>query len=199
MTRTFLTIAALSALASQPANAADNFAEYGVNIGLSPFGAAFNASYNPSKKTTFTATMGGAPEGKAPFKPTVEDVEYELEASSSWMGFFINHRPFKDADWFRFNTGIGIGRIMQTLEDGDGNTYTANYTENPVGYFGVGFGLRPVKGFQYGLDLGLLHTGGPTVVKTGGDGADASEDLAADFLVGTPTMPNLQLSVGWGF
>ena len=69
MTRTFITIAALSALASQPAAAGDDFAEYGVNLGVSPFGFAFNGTYNTSKKTSLTAALGGAPKGKAPCGP----------------------------------------------------------------------------------------------------------------------------------
>ena len=199
MTRALLTIAALSAFVSPPAAAEDDFAQYGVNIGLSPFGATLNASVNTSQKTTITATLGGAPMANAPFTPTIEGVEYEFEAGSSWTGVFFNHRPCENADWFRVNTGIGFGRIKQSLDDGNGNTYTANYTENPVGYFGIGAGLRPVQGFQYGFDLGLLHTGGPTVVRTGGTDDDATQDIANDFLVGTSTLPNLQISLGWGF
>ena len=199
MTRALLIIAALSAFASQPAAAEDDFAPYAVTLGLSPFGVSFNGSYSASQNTTFTAAIGGAPAAKAPFTPKVEGVEYELTAGSSWTGLFINHRPFEDADWFRVNTGIGFGRITQSLDDGNGNTYTANYTENPVGYFGLGAGLRPVQGFQYGFDLGLLHTGGPTIARTGGDDEDASLALADDFLIGTPTLPNLQITLGWGF
>ena len=199
MIRAFITVAALSALVSQPAAAEDDFAQYGVNLGFSPFGIALNASYNTTEKTSLTAAIGGAPTGKAPFKPKAIAVEYEVEAGSSWTGFFVNHRPFEDANWFRVNTGIGFGRIMQSLDDGKGNTYTVNYTENPVGYFGVGVGLRPVEGFQFGLDLGALHTGGPTITRTGGDGADATDDLADSFFFGTPTLPNVQISLGWGF
>ena len=199
MIRNLLTIAALSAFVSQPVSAEDDFANYAVNLGISPFGVSFNASLNASQKTTYTASIGGAPTGNAPFTPTVDDVEYELEVGSSWTGVFINHRPFESASWFRVNTGIGFGRITQSLDDGNGNTYTANYTENPVGYFGVGAGLRPVQGFQAGIDIGLLHTGGPAVVRTGGDGDDATQALANDFLIGTPTLPNLQISLGWGF
>ena len=198
MTRAFITIAALSALASNTA-AADDHAQYGANISLSPFGGAINLSYNTSVKTSITAAIGGAPEGKAPFKPKVDGTEYEVTAGSSWTGLFLNHRPFENANWFRVNTGIGFGSIQQTLEDKAGNTYSANYTENPVGYFGLGAGLRPVEGFVFGFDLGFLHTGGPDIVKTGGEGDDASADIADHPLLGASTLPNLQLSFGWGF
>ncbi len=198
MTRAFITLAALSAFASNTAMA-DDHAEYAVNLAISPFGGAINLSYNATVKTSITAAIGGAPEGKAPFTPKVDGTEYEVTASSSWTGLFLNHRPFEDANWFRVNTGIGFGTISQTVEDKAGNTYSANYTENPVGYFGVGAGLRPVEGFQFGLDIGFLHTGGPNVIKTGGDGADASADIADHALLGASTLPNLQLAFGWGF
>jgi len=38
-----------------------------------------------------------------------------------------------------------------------------NHEENPVGYQGIGFGARPVKGFDIGFDIRWLQTSGPEV------------------------------------
>ena len=100
--------------------------------------------------------------------------------------------------WF-LRSSLAPLRTTQTLTDNKGNTYSANYTENPVGYVGVGAGLRPVKGFQIGFDLGLLHTGGPSIEKVAGNGRDASRALSEDPFVGAATLPNVQLTMGWAF
>ena len=48
-----------------------------------------------------------------------------------------------------------------SLHDDLGNIYTAHYTENPVGYLGLGFGANTDRGFQWALDIGWLQTGVP--------------------------------------
>ena len=94
-------------------------------------------------------------------------------------------------------TRVGIVRIENELDDGNGNTYRADYKENPVGYLGVGFGTTAVKGLFWGVDIGWLQTAGPNVRMTAGDGADA--EAIADHMFYGSALPNVQLSLGWGF
>jgi hypothetical protein len=196
MFRMLTSVVALAAF-SQPAVAGD-VAQYGVGIGLSPFGGSLNFAYHTSKKTTAFVTLGGAPSMEAPMKMNVDDTEYTQTGGSSWVGAFINHRPFKDANWFRFNTGIGIGNIAGELEDDAGNVYTVEYSENPVGYIGVGVGSSAMKGMTVGFDLGWLQTGGPDITKVAGKGADKSDDIDGTMGAGN-VLPNLQLSVGYNW
>ena len=68
--------------------------------------------------------------------------------------------------------GVGIGGIQGTvtseipIHEEEYDTYDVRYQNNPVGYLGVGFGSKPVKGIQVGFDLGILTTAGPTVTRT---------------------------------
>ena len=175
----------------------DDFAQYGITLSGSPFGGAFTFMYNTSSKTSWFFSMGGAPEGDMDLE--VGDTEYTVTSSSAWMGGFIHHRPFDSADWFRLGLGIGIGNIENTLTDGDGNSYQANYRENPVGYAGIGFGAQARKGFIWGLDIGLLYTSGPDIApKEGTPSAEAMEDIKDSLFFG-PVLPNFQLSMGWAF
>ena len=102
------------------------------------------------------------------------------------------------ARWFRLVAGLGIGSIETELDDGDGNTYDVHYKENPVGYLGLGFGGEAKKGFIWGFDLGVLQTSGPMIAKTGGMGADQSAEIGDNAFFGT-VLPNLQVTLGWGF
>ena len=72
------------------------------------------------------------------------------------------------------------------------------YSENPVGYLGLGFGTEAKKGFLWGFDIGVLQTGGATVVKTGGMGADQTAEIKDSWMFGT-ILPNVEFSLGWGF
>lgn len=171
-------------------------ADYGVSVGFSPFGLSVSLAHNISAQTSVYVTAGGFPTADAPFSPTIDGFgDYDLVSGSSWMGFFLNHRPFEDSDWFRINTGIGIGNIENTLTDASGAEYTANYKENPVAYLGVGFGQRPVEGFTFGLDVGLLFGAGPVIA-----GPDpAKVDAIGESPFFGNILPNFQLSVGYGF
>ena len=200
----FVTLAMVGLFAiTSPALAHDkaadsDFADYGIQLGVSPFGGSLNFNVNTSRKTSFFAAIGGLPSGELDVE--VEGTDYTVKSSSSWVGFFAQHRPFESAEWFRFVVGLGIGSIENELEDADGNQFTANYTENPVGYVGVGFGARPVKGFTIGFDIGWLQSSGPEVVQVAGNTAadGAAEDIADHVFFGK-VLPNAQLTLGWGF
>ena len=143
MLRILTTLAAIGAV-STPA-LADDHADYGVNFGFSPFGGSVGLIYNHTASTSFNVAFGGAPASDAPFKLDIDGTEYTQNGGSSWMGFFLNHRPFEDSQWFRINTGIGIGGIEGTLTNDAGDEYAVEYNENPVGYIGVGFETEPLK------------------------------------------------------
>ena len=174
-------------------SAGDDFAEYGVSVGVSPFGGSLNLNYNTSKKTSYFAVLGGLPGGE--MDVDVDGTDYAVKTDSSWVGFFVQHRPFVEAAWFRVVTGIGIGTIENELTDPDGNVFQANYYENPVGYLGVGFGAQPTKGFSIGFDLGWLQTAGPVV---SGPDAAAVESIKDHVFFGN-ALPNAQLTLGWNF
>lgn len=176
------------------------FAEYGVGLGFSPFGPSLNLTHNLSAQTTINVGIG-AFSGDNPWDQEIAGSTFSGTGETNWMGVFINHRPFSDYDWFRVNVGIGIGGIEGTLEDvtNANHTYSVRYGDNPVGYVGVGFGSRPVEGFTFGFDIGGLHTSGPVITATG---TDVDMDVM-DAIPDTPgygrVLPNLQLSVNYGF
>ena len=198
LTATFL---AFSLFAIQPALADEakdpNFARYSVSGSFSPFGGSLNFGYNSCKKTSYQFSIGGFPEAEAPFKVEVDGSEYTVKGSSSWAGAFVQHRPVEGSEWFRLVFGFGIGQIKNSLDDGNGNTYTANYTENPVLYSGIGFGGEAKKGFIWGFDIGLLSTAGPNVIPTAGTGEHVSD--IEDFWAFGAMLPNAQLTLGYGF
>ena len=68
-----------------------------------------------------------------------------------------------------------------------------------MGYLGVGFGQRPVKGFLYGLDLGWLQTAGPNVFQTKGDANAKAVDAISESMWFGNGLPNAQVTLGWGF
>ena len=174
-----------------------NFAQYSVSMSGSPFGGSFNFGYNASEKTTYLFSLGGLP--GLEMDQEIGGTDYTVDSSSAWMGAFVQHRPFDGAKWFRLAAGIGIGSIENELKDDAGNTFVADYNDNPVGYTGIGFGFEPVEGFIWGVDLGLLFGAGPDVGQTAGTpDLDAVNDIADHFLFGT-VLPNIQVSLGWGF
>ncbi|MCH1588582.1 MAG: hypothetical protein L7S02_05240 [Flavobacteriales bacterium] len=172
-----------------------DFAEYGVGLGISPFGPSVQFVHNFTPKTSLFVGVG-AFSGDNPVAPEIGGSTFDATGETQWVGFFLNHRPFEDADWFRFNAGIGIGGIEGELTDQADATHTYNvrYQNNPVGYVGVGVGSRAKQGITVGFDLGMLHTGGPTITGTG----DLAEEVGDTFGYGR-VLPNLQLSVGYGF
>ena len=195
--RTLTVAAAVLALAGSPAHAEK--ADYGVNIGFSPFGGSIGLGYHHTKKTTLQVAFGGAPAFDAPFKLELDGDKYTQNGGAAWMGFFVNHRPLEDAQWLRVNTGIGIGNIEGTVtNDTNGDEYAVEFSENPVGYLGLGFGAGTDKGVFYGFDIGALFTGGPEIVHAADHKKDVLEDLEDSVFFGS-VLPNLQLTVGYNF
>lgn len=181
-------------------DAPKEFASYGIGIGISLFGPSYNFIHNLSEKTTINVGIG-AFSGDSPIAQEIGGVTFDGTGATNWMGVFLNHRPFADYDWFRFNVGIGIGGIEGTLtaQDDENHTYSMRYDNNPVGYVGIGFGLRPVKGFTFGFDLGALHTSGSDVTSTGTTVNPEVMDEIPNTLGYGRVLPNLQLSVAYGF
>ena len=173
-----------------------DFAQYSVSMSGSPFGGSFNFGYNASEKTTYLFSLGGLP--GLEMDQEIGGTDYTVDSSSAWMGAFIQHRPFDGAKWFRLAAGLGIGSIENELKDDAGNTFVADYNENPVGYTGIGFGFEPVAGFIWGVDIGMLFTSGSEVRLVEGDDVAAVADIADHFLFGN-ILPNIQVSLGWGF
>ena len=193
---------ALSLFAIQPAFAQDqagadsNFAKYTLLAGGSPFGGSLTFAVNQSPKTTYQFTLGGAPAGLFKMEGAeIGDNKYDIEGNSSWVGGFISHRPIDSAQWFRLMAGVGFGNIENEITAEDGSVYNANYTENPVGYLGLGFGGGTNKGFVWAFDLGWLQTAGPQV---SGPDAAVVEDIKDHWMFGK-VLPNMQLSLGYGF
>lgn len=179
---------------------AKELAEYSVGLGISPFGPSVGFSHNLSVKTTIQVGIG-AFSGDNPVEQEIGGATFSGTAETNWMGIFLNHRPFEDYDWIRFNVGIGIGGIEGALTDvNDPNhTYTARYDNNPVGYVGVGVGSRPVKGVTVGFDIGGLHTSGADIASTGTTvNNDVLSEIPNTMGFGR-VLPNLQLTVGYGF
>ncbi|MEC7946217.1 MAG: hypothetical protein VX265_01540 [Myxococcota bacterium] len=178
------------------ANKGDH-ARYSAQLGVSPFGGAVNLGYNKNKRNTIVVAFGGAPMGSVSMEMEFNNKDFTVEGGTSWMGAFWNHRPIKDADWFRANVGFATGQITNELtEKGNkNNVYSAEWRNNPVGYVGVGFGNRVKEGFMIGFDVGALFTPGPQI--RGPDSATV-EAIEESIFFG-PVLPNGQLTVGWGF
>ena len=196
---TVLFVATSSTIHAQDEGAKE-FAAYSAGLGISPFGPSLNFSHNLSEKTTVNVGIG-AFSGDNPIAQEIGSATFDGTAATNWMGIFLNHRPFEDYDWLRFNVGIGIGGIEGTLTDqaDENHTYSILYDNNPVGYVGVGFGSRPVKGFTVGFDIGGLHTSGGDVTATGSAMDQAVMDEIPNTLGYGRVLPNLQLSVNYGF
>ncbi|MEE2959291.1 MAG: hypothetical protein VYA34_00995 [Myxococcota bacterium] len=203
---TFITMVSLVSLVSVGPALAENqeettFSEYSLSASLSPFGGSLNFGYNASEKTTWQVSVGGF-KGGAPFKPKIGGTEYSVSGYTQWVGCFINHRPISGHEWFRVVAGMGLGTIQNRVKDDAGNEYRVDYKENPVGYVGIGFGAEAKQGFIWGFDIGLLHTGGPQypmkVASADGDTSNASEEIADYWFFGS-VLPNLQLTLGYGF
>ena len=217
MKQFFLSLAACAfAFTSAYAQDADSdFADYGVGLAISPFGPSLNLTYNLDAKNSISVGFGALPEGDVPdgFLPDFEPLllpNVSVTGSSSWMGLFWRHRPFDNQN-LGFNVGLASGQIENNFtadgfHEGETVSYSVNYTENPVVYFGLNYGLKPVKGFQFGVDLGVLSTGGADIQYTGeaeelaehGDEiADAMTEIKNKFA--WSMLPNIQIGVSYGF
>jgi hypothetical protein len=213
----FFVFVAASAFAVTSVFAQDgdsDFAEYAVGLSYSPFGPALNLTYNIDAKNSISAGFGGASDVEAPdfLLPDFETRNFTAAGSSSWLGVFWRHRPLANQN-FGVNVGLAAGQIQNTLtsdlpfhEGEDPHTYSVSYTENPVMYFGLSYGLKPVKGIQFGIDLGVLSTGGASVMYTGeaeellehfeeveAEIADIQDKFAWSML------PNVQIGIAYGF
>jgi hypothetical protein len=175
----------------------NDFAEYGVRGALSPFGLTLSMSYNKTKKTAFIVSVGGIPESNSLITPKIDNFnDLEMVSESTWMGFFVHHRPFEKQDWLRINFGLAIGYIEHTLNDGSiGGEYKVMYRNPPSGYLGIGFGQSPKKGIVLGADFGLLFGSGPEI-----SGPDVTKiENIRNSAVGSVVLPNFQFSIGYNF
>ena len=173
------------------------FAQYGISGALSPFGISLSMTYNKTNKTSFVVSIGGLPESNSLIKPKINNInEYEMSSESSWMGVFVNHRPFKEMEWIRVNFGMAIGSIENTLvEPPGGGEYKVLYNNPPSGYFGLGIGQQTKKGLVFGVDFGLIYGPGPVI--TGPD-SDKIESISNSSVAGK-VLPNIQFSIGFNF
>ena len=210
MMRTLLAVLLACIYASLPAAAAPTSSDssFGVLLGISPFGGSMTFSRHTSSKTTWQCAIGGNPEGKFPVD--VAGQAYTLRTTSSWVGWFVNHRPVTSAPWFRVVTGFAIGNIRHRLNDGSGNIFAVDYKESPVGYVGLGTGTGTKRGFTIGFDVGWLQSAGPTVSFDRGPSTEATgalsatekrrrtDQIADSFFFGS-FMPNIQVGLGYNF
>ena len=173
------------------------FAEYGISGALSPFGLSLSMSYNKTNKTSFIVSLGGLPESNSLITPKINNInEYEMTSESSWMGVFVNHRPFEGMEWIRVNFGMAIGSIENTLvEPPGGGEYKVLYNNPPSGYIGLGIGQQTKKGLVFGVDFGLLYGPGPII--TGPDNSKI-ESISNSSVAGK-VLPNIQFSLGFNF
>ena len=173
------------------------FAEYGISGSLSPFGISLSMSYNKTNKTSFIVSLGGLPESNSLIKPKINNInEYEMTSESSWMGVFVNHRPFKEMEWIRVNFGMAIGSIENTLvEPPGGGEYKVLYNNPPSGYIGLGVGQQTKKGLVFGVDFGLLYGPGPIIT---GPVNSKIESISNSSVAGK-VLPNIQFSLGFNF
>ena len=202
-------------VATAQETAEKEFASYGAGVGISPFGPSLNLTYNLDAKNTISLGIGGAPEGNVPdgFLPNFDPLllgNPSVSGSSSWLGVFWRHRPFENQN-IGFNVGMASGQIENNLtadgfHAGESVSFSVNYTENPVMYFGLNYGAKPVKGFQVGFDLGVLSTGGADIQYTGEaeELAEHGDDIAEQMTeikekMAWTMLPNLQLTVSYGF
>ena len=188
---------------------AQEYAENSFGIYTSGPAQAFGLQWNHqiTEKTTFTAHYGQPVEqswdANAPYYPNDDQTGQGYSGTTfqgSWTGVVLNHRPFENFDAFRVYAGAGVVRLGGNLEGlTDGYRYFIN-GHGPFQTMGVGYGLKPVKGLQWGVDVGLLRVPGFT---TQTDGIDAAAAQASMDLTmrnhELPFFPNAQITLAWGF
>jgi hypothetical protein len=181
---------------------------FGINTS-GPFqGFGLQWNHQITEKTTFTAYYGQAVAQEwtsdNAYYPNDDQTGQGYSGStfqnSSWTSFILNYRPLDNFQAFRVASGLGVGRLGGTLQGlTDNNTYFINGA-GPFAYMGIGYGLKPVEGFQWGIDIGWIRGPGFT---TQTDGVDAAAAAASLELTARnhelPFFPNAQITVAWGF
>ena len=169
------------------------------------FGFSFNHQLN--KQTTISAFYGESEGFEIEQSDPVSFGEGNTESSyygtimnnSNWCGLQINYRPFENLEGLRLGFGAGVGKLQGALTDSLGGKYRVR-ASGPFTYMVIGYGLRPVKGLQLGIDIGWLTA--PTFEVS----TDGSHNETGKFRHGLESeindftyIPNLQLTIGWGF
>jgi hypothetical protein len=160
--------------------------QFSPSTGLTTFyGAAVEASYDATEPYTFEGSSQG-----------YTGTGFE---TSTWTGFLLNHRPLEDFQGFRVVGGGGVGRLGGSFTGiDDGYNYFVN-GHGPFAYMGIGLGSKPVKGFQWGIDIGWLRAPGFDVISDGVDAVAAAHAMELAKQNHTaPFFPNAQISVSWG-
>jgi len=170
-------------------------------------GGGFSFNHQLNRQTTISAFYGESEgfdiEQSDPISFGEGDNETSyygtLANNSSWCGLQLNYRPFEKLEGLRVAFGAGVGKLQGALTDSLGAEYRIR-ASGPFTYMGIGYGLRPVKGLQLGIDIGWLTA--PTFEVS----SDGSHDQTDRFRHGLESdmneftlIPNLQLSIGWGF
>ncbi len=173
-------------------------------------GVGLGFSHQLSKKATLTAFYGEASEVKIEAGDDFEvgddngnnEVKYTgvFAENSSWSGVILNYRPFEKAQGVRLQVGAGVGRLGGHLKDPNMVKYFVSGSGTFM-YMGAGYGLRPVKGLQLGLDIGWLRA--PEFdVKIAGSATPNAETNQANLrreLNNFTYIPNAQITLAWGF
>ena len=160
--------------------------QFSPSTGLTTFyGAAVEVSYDATEPYTFDGSSQG-----------YTGTGFE---TSTWTGFLLNHRPLEDFQGFRVVGGGGVCRLGGSFTGiDDGYNYFVN-GHGPFAYMGIGLGSKPVKGFQWGIDIGWLRAPGFDVISDGVDAVAAAHAMElAKQNHAAPFFPNAQISVSWG-
>ncbi len=188
---------------------AQDYVENSFGITTSGPAQAFGLQWNHqiTEKTTLSVQYGQPVEQshdtETPYFPNDDNTGQGYTGTTfqgSWTGVLLHHRPFDSFDAIRVCAGMGVARLGGNLTGiNDGNRYFIN-GHGPYGYMGIGYGLKPVKGLQWGVDVGLLRMPGFTAQTDGVDAAaaQASYDLTTRNHE-LPFFPNAQITIAWGF
>ena len=173
-----------------------------------PPGGGFSFNHHLNRQTTISAFYGESegvdidPSDAITFGEGDNETFYygTLANNSNWCGLQLNYRPFEKLEGLRVAFGAGVGKLQGALTDSLGAEYRIS-ASGPFTYMGIGYGLRPVKGLQLGIDIGWLTA--PTF-EVSSDGSHNQTDqfrhaIESDMNEFFTYIPNLQLTIGWGF
>ena len=188
--------AATEEAATEEAPAEDDkaFTKHGVFGGVGFSGLSLGYSYNASDKFTLAFMGVYMPPGVMVVDDTFGGVSFPCTTGSgSIFGAMANYRFAKN---LRAVGGIGINS-MSFVFDSKNKQISGNADYGPMAFYGgLGWGLKPVKGFSPGVDIGAVYTGAPDVHfdTEPADGA-VRTDAEAHFW---SVFPAIQLSVSYG-